>query len=876
MSTSRSHICGVLAAALLMAAVVAPASAGNKDFTLVRAVPNDVFLCVAERHNPERAFLDEYWDEVFQALRKSGIGDDLLGMLNSLLDANQAAEVQRLKERASQLLAGVDWEQLFGQESLFTERFPAIKVESGDRVPIFMPDMVVMLRGSGDGAAENYQGLVAILDAIVEEINNAAGGQVLTVEKNVHLGAQVASVNFLAAVSGAPRLSLSVALRDDVVIIAVREQLLEDVLALMNGSGSKTALADDARFKGAIAKLPEAEGSLVFFDMQRMMNPLRGFLGSVIGSSVGLGDVYANSGMSAEARKLSSLALIAYQRGDFDEAVAQIQKAHEASPESSTIVYNLACFNALAGNRDEALEWLEKAVDAGFCAPRKISGDSDLDTLRGDPRYEAALAKARERAAEYGADDEVVNSSRSGEAYSLLLQTRQAYEQGDYEQALKLAEQAYALKPDDPRVLYSLACFHTLLGHEAKGLDYLEKAVDGGFYCPRHISKDPDLDSVRDNERYKAALTRARKNAAERATRQVDAWGTLAKGLLGRIADAVSTLDYTAAVQWTDGYSVWTESVAALVPGADKQPIYPVFAKRPSLTEFDRYLPRETVSFGVSGGFNLGELYKFIMDSLNAGGPRGEELLEKWQGLQAQFGVDVEKDVLAWIDGDFVSVTLENGQSVTFVKVSNEELAREKFGAAVEFLTTKLPEMMAEQPGAGMMLGMLTVRTSPAQHKDLEGFENLYIAMSPQPAVWGVADGHLILGTSEDAVAMCLATARGDHPNVRSNERVMSEVIVPDGPFVSVSLTDQRKLGEEIAAAIGVGSMVAGMLGAVTEDQEARMVIGKLSGILAKLTPVVRKINFYKSSAECTTFDGQVWRTRAVTHYVSPAERGGI
>ena len=58
-----------------------------------------------------------------------------------------------------------------------------------------------------------------------------------------------------------------------------------------------------------------------------------------------------------------------------------------------------------------------------------------------------------------------------------------------------------------------------------------------------------------------------------------------------------------------------------------------------------------------------------------------------------------------------------------------------------------------------------------------------------QAMVWGVADGWLILGTSADAVATCLETAAGKHPNIRSNDRVMSEALLPEGPFTSVTFT---------------------------------------------------------------------------------------
>ena len=284
-------------------------------------------------------------------------------------------------------------------------------------------------------------------------------------------------------------------------------------------------------------------------------------------------------------------------------------------------------------------------------------------------------------------------------------------------------------------------------------------------------------------------------------------------------------------------------------------------------------MPREAVSFSVSGGFDIGELYKFLEDSFRLFGPKGEELLAKWGEIQKKLGVDVQKDVVGWIDGGFISVTLADGRgSVWLFKVTNEQVAREKVGAAVDFFSTKLMEAVAKNPELAA-IAMLSVQTSPAEHEQLEGFQNLHFAMSPQPAVWGVAEGYLIFGSSADAAALCLATARGDHPSIRDNARAMSEALVPTGPFASVALTDRRNLGEELAVGMGVGSMVCGMLGAIVPEPQARSAISKISGMLAKLTPVVRKIDFYKSSASHTTFDGQTWRSRGVTHYFSPTER---
>lgn len=64
--------------------------------------------------------------------------------------------------------------------------------------------------------------------------------------------------------------------------------------------------------------------------------------------------------------------------------------------------YNLGCIAALKGNRDEALSLIRNAVDHGlipFFDARVIEQDPDLILLHGDPRFEALVARAKEKAA---------------------------------------------------------------------------------------------------------------------------------------------------------------------------------------------------------------------------------------------------------------------------------------------------------------------------------------------------------------------------------------------------------------------------------------------------------------------------------------------
>ena len=60
------------------------------------------------------------------------------------------------------------------------------------------------------------------------------------------------------------------------------------------------------------------------------------------------------------------------------------------------LAYDEACRQALAGQKEAALDWLDMAVAAGWFGYRHMQQDKDLVSLHGEPRYEAAVQRTRE------------------------------------------------------------------------------------------------------------------------------------------------------------------------------------------------------------------------------------------------------------------------------------------------------------------------------------------------------------------------------------------------------------------------------------------------------------------------------------------------
>ncbi|MBP7933576.1 MAG: hypothetical protein KA354_02905 [Phycisphaerae bacterium] len=247
---------------LTLAALTPVVMAENKpSFTLGGGVPSDVYIYIHGAYNPEKEYLDKYWKDVWTSFKKTGIIEDVHTLISSTAPPADREKFDSFWRRAGELINGVDWDARI-DELVYTSR-----------MGIPMPEYLLLLRYESDAkAAKNGEAFAAVLKEI-ESVAGTADGRFTCDEQQVH-GATVKSLK----ARDVPFASLRVAVRGPVVAVAIDRTLLDESLGLLAGQADKKGLTQTERYTQAMAKLPPAEDTVVFFDVKTMIEGVRGIM----------------------------------------------------------------------------------------------------------------------------------------------------------------------------------------------------------------------------------------------------------------------------------------------------------------------------------------------------------------------------------------------------------------------------------------------------------------------------------------------------------------------------------------------------------------------------------------------------------------------
>lgn len=93
-----------------------------------------------------------------------------------------------------------------------------------------------------------------------------------------------------------------------------------------------------------------------------------------------------------------------------------------------------------------------------------------------------------------------------------IQQAGTAYTVKDYAGSIDAYKSSLRFRPDNPTVIFNIACGYSLMSEKKEALKWLSRAVDLGMYS---FDGDEDLDNIRGTKEYKRILTRADKLLTE-------------------------------------------------------------------------------------------------------------------------------------------------------------------------------------------------------------------------------------------------------------------------------------------------------------------------------------------------------------------------
>ena len=184
----------------------------------------------------------------------------------------------------------------------------------------------------------------------------------------------------------------------------------------------------------------------------------------------------------------------------FDEARKEFERAIELDPKSYEALYWYGRNELSQGEYEHAISLLERAA---LVRPEDyVAGNFIAQALRSLGRDDEALDVSRRQAVLVEQHLEL----HPEDSRALIIAATIYARMGKPELGAEYAQRAMAVDPDDPRVLYNIACAFACSGRIPEALDALEGSVRNGWGDKAWVEHDSDFDSIREEPRYKALV----------------------------------------------------------------------------------------------------------------------------------------------------------------------------------------------------------------------------------------------------------------------------------------------------------------------------------------------------------------------------------
>ena len=288
----RRHTYLLASMLLAIGAAVTATAAQAETIDIKRGVPEEVYLAIYSKHNPERDYQREYWKEIREAVEETEIVQKFMKIATSRIPGEELDEAKAVIDKLKAALEPIDVDELLDtQEAIYAQKMEGMTSQH-----------LGLLRMTPDAAARVAKGITNLF-RLLEEMSE--GGVTAHVDEDTP--GQPVSLVLPPEVPFRP----TVAHHQDVLVISSSADLAAKSLqSLIEGSGQSKF--DDPRLTKALEELPEAEDAIIFYDGRTQFEQMRGMVNS-LAERDGLDNPEAKRWLGIANRLFDELSILDYE-----------------------------------------------------------------------------------------------------------------------------------------------------------------------------------------------------------------------------------------------------------------------------------------------------------------------------------------------------------------------------------------------------------------------------------------------------------------------------------------------------------------------------------------------------------------------------------
>ncbi|MBI1852538.1 MAG: hypothetical protein HYR85_19520 [Planctomycetes bacterium] len=307
---------------------------------------------------------------------------------------------------------------------------------------------------------------------------------------------------------------------------------------------------------------------------------------------------------------------------------------------------------------------------------------------------------------------------------------------------------------------------------------------------------------------------------------------TVVLGEFNRVDQVISTVA-------SDGTSTTATTLVQMLPSYSGSKLSKVFAEQKPWDAWQKRVPADATGFSFDSGLDPTALYDLLLSCVKEGLRDPSGLLGKWDGIQAQWGVNV-RDVLSAFSGECAVIE--------FPQAGPDGCA---VGEAVCLLRLEKPDVVAEQVKRLLDAAVAFVR-GRGQKIEINSTGGLYrISIDAFPwirPVVGVKGSDFVIATSPAALDKIDRVMAGKEPDIRTSPRFAA---LGAGKSDSTRHLEYAQVDATITPLVHLMSAYGFVFTMFPDDPELAA-MRKIGSILTKVAPAIRELDMHFDQADET------------------------